>query len=212
MGTLGVAGSIDPVFSLLGSLALAILFASSSYHKARDLSRFESILANYRLLPSVLVGPAARVMTALEMGVSAALLFPAATKSAASVAAFLLLIYSLAIGINLLRGRTEIDCGGGGGGDTEQAIGGGLLLRNALLVSVAIMAIQPIAPRPLSLLDLFTILVGLATLAVVWQAAGLLHGTRRSPSDLNPRPAHAGHDLPFAPFPAPFRRPRRKAR
>jgi hypothetical protein len=209
-----IAGAIDPVFSLLGSLALAVLFASSSYHKALDLSRFEWVLANYQLLPSVLVGPAASLMTAIEIGVSAALLFPASRKSAATTAAALLLAYSLAIGINLLRGRTEIDCGCGG--DTEQPIGPGLLLRNALLICVAIVTIQPATPRPLFLLDAFTVLVSLATLAVLWQAAGLLHGTRRSQIDVDPSPVLARLEFPLAPslapLLAPFRRLRRNPR
>jgi hypothetical protein len=165
---------MDPAYSLFAALALALLFATSAYHKARDVSRFEAILAEYRLLPSCTTAAAARALPLVEIGLAATLAFPPTAGSASLVAAALLSIYSLAIGINLARGRRNIDCGCGG--DAEQSLGTGLLARNALLICVAVGGSMPVpnGARALSPFDAITIAFGLATLALAWQAAGQL--------------------------------------
>jgi hypothetical protein len=166
---------MDPAFSLLASLALALLFAISAYHKARDQSRFEAILADYRLLPPLLIVPATRTFTLVEIALTAALVLPATARAASLVAAGLLIAYSFAIGINLARGRREIDCGCGG--DSGQPLGSGLLVRNAVLIVIATASSvpMPVGARVLSPFDGITIAFGLATLTLVWQAAGQLH-------------------------------------
>lgn len=174
---------MDPAYSLLASLALALLFSASAYHKARDFNRFEAILADYRLLPSFATATAARALPLVEIGLAAALVFPPTARPASLVAATLLSVYSLAVGINLARGRREIDCGCGG--DSGQTIGPGLVARNALLIVIAIGGAAPIpsGARVLSPFDGITIAFGLATLALIWQAAGQLHSNLNPSSD-----------------------------
>jgi len=174
---------MDPAYSLLAALALALLFATSAYHKLRDLRRFEAILANYRLLPSRITAAAAPAFPLVEIGLATALVIPGTGGPASLAAAALLGVYSLAIGINLARGRRDIDCGCGG--DAGQSIGPGLLARNALLIAIAIGAAvpAPIGARDLSVFDVLTIAFGLATLALVWQAAGQIHSNMISSSE-----------------------------
>jgi len=166
---------MDPAYTLLAALALALLFATSAYHKLRDLEHFEAILVDYRLLPDYFTAPAARALPLVEIGLAAALVLPATTGSASLVAAALLGVYSLAIGINLARGRRDIDCGCGG--DSGQSLGPGLLARNALLMVIAIGGAVPgpTDARNLSAFDVVTIAFGLATLILAWQAAGQIH-------------------------------------
>jgi hypothetical protein len=166
---------MDPAYSLLASLALALLFANSAYHKLRDLERFEAIVADYRLLPSVVAATATRALPLVEIGLAAALVFPPTARAGSLFAATLLSVYSLAIGINLARGRRDFDCGCGG--DSRQPLGPGLLARNALLIVIAIggAASIPSGARALSPFDGITVVFGLATLALAWQAAGQLH-------------------------------------
>ena len=69
---------------------------------------------------------------------------------------FLLATYALAMGINLSRGRSQIDCGCG---DTPQSLSGLLVLRNCVLAIGALLLLAPVATRPLNALDmLFAVL------------------------------------------------------
>ncbi len=162
---------MDPVITTLARLGLALLFAAAAAHKLRDRTRFQGILADYRLLPEALVPAAALSLVGVELGLAAALLGPATAPAAAIAAAGVLSVYALAIGINLARGRRDIDCGCGGPG---QRLHPGLLARNAALVAVCGVAALPVAPRPLSILDAFSVTLGLAGLALVWLASGEL--------------------------------------
>jgi len=115
--------------------ALALLFANAGAHKLRDRLRFSAQLAEYRLLPASFVTVAATLLGIVEMAISVALILPATREAAGLAAASLLVGYAIAIGINLVRGRSYIDCGCG---DSPQMLSGWLLVRNALLACGAL--------------------------------------------------------------------------
>ena len=56
----------------------------------------------------------------------------------------LLLLYSAALAMNILRGRKQLDCGCGG---ATQGLGWGLVVRNLTLVAIAAPALEPQASR-----------------------------------------------------------------
>jgi hypothetical protein len=76
-----------------------------------------------------------------ELLTGAALLLPAARPVAGLIAALLFVLYGMAMGINLTRGRDTIDCGCG---DTPQPLSVALLGRNAVLAAGGLlMAVPP---------------------------------------------------------------------
>ena len=83
-------------------------------------------------------------------------------------------LYAAAIGINLWRGRADIDCGCAGP-DQAQPLRPVLLARNSALVLLALVAsIAPVA-RDLNLFDGFVTLAAAAVALLIYAAAdGLL--------------------------------------
>lgn len=159
---------IDLLFQTLIACALALLFLGAALHKWRGGLRFEAQLSEYRLLPERLVGPVARLLAVLESLVAIALVLPQTRALAALVAAGLLFAYGGAIAVNLLRGRSHIDCGCG---DTPQMLSPWLLLRNALLAGGALLVALPAADRALGWTDLALGLPALLVLVITYQLA-----------------------------------------
>lgn len=130
---------MNPLIALGSSLILAYVFITAARHKWRTPGEFADILQNYQVLPGPAVHPASRLLPVLECATGLALLVPAAMRQAADVAAALLLIYSAAITLNLVRGRRRIDCGCGGTA-LRQTLSEWLLARNAILIGLAVAA------------------------------------------------------------------------
>jgi hypothetical protein len=171
---------MEPVvgYALRGGLAL--LLASAALAKLRAPRDFTAAVAGYRLLPPVLVAPASAGFVGAELALAAALWIPAAHVAAAIASALLFALYALAIGLNLARGRRDIDCGCGGPLG-RQTLSEGLVVRNALLACAALAAALPVAPRALGWLDLVTLAASVAAAALLYTAAGALcPGSQRS--------------------------------
>ena len=131
---------MSDALALASAWTLAGIFLFAASHKARNYLAFRGVLSEYRLLPAALVGIAAPAVVGAEIVAALALLAPAGLMPgvpAASAAALLLCAYTGAIAVNLLRGRTSIDCGCGG---EPTPLSGWLLLRNALLLGLAFTA------------------------------------------------------------------------
>jgi len=181
-----IALASDPVLDLVLRGALAALFASAALHKLRDAGAFRDVVRAYRLLPDAAVS-AAPVIAAAELAVAAALVLPAMRTSGALGAVALLAVYSIAIGVNLGRGRRTIDCGCGALG-ARQPISEWLLARNALLALAALMTLRTPVPRAIVWIDWLTVAGGVAVAACVWTAAHLLFAAAAS----RPRPVAFG--------------------
>jgi hypothetical protein len=91
------------------------------------------------------------------------------------VGAALLLVYAGAIGVNLLRGRRDIDCG-----CTLQhrPIGGWMIFRNGLLAALLLTLAWPVSNRPLGWPDMATITATLLVMTLLYVSADLLLGRR----------------------------------
>jgi hypothetical protein len=172
-GAAVTAIGIDPAVHVTVRLGLSLLLLWAANHKRRDVAGFRSALASYQLLPATWIGPCAIGLIVAEIGVTAGLWLPGLVRSAGVAAAGLFTVYAVAIVINLLRGRRDIDCGcAGGAGD--RPLSGALVLRNGVLVSAAGMVALPTLARPLMWLDAITISAGVATLALLYAAADAL--------------------------------------
>jgi hypothetical protein len=125
--------------SLLGIIAawlLAGIFIRALKHKIGAWPRFCASLAAYQLVPEKGVKPAGILLVVTEvMTVFALLMVHTAGFIAASG---LLCIYTAAIVINMLRGRSYIDCGCG---DAPTGLSGWLLLRNGVLIILAMLGL-----------------------------------------------------------------------
>jgi hypothetical protein len=93
-------------------------------------------IEEYKMLPSALVAPAALLLPLTESALGVAVLVPGSARAGAGCAAALFVVFSVAIGLNLARGR-RFACGCGLGG-REVIIGPGLLVRNAFLTGCAV--------------------------------------------------------------------------
>ncbi len=152
--------------AVIGALALILLGAA--WHKLSEPNMFLSALAAYRLLPQSLLDVAARGIPLLEIALGAGILVPA-TRSVALVGVALLMTgYALAIGINLARGRSYIDCGCGG---AAHPLSWGLLVRNGVLAAAALAASGATIDRPLDWLDAVTVVLGVLAFFVTYLMA-----------------------------------------
>jgi hypothetical protein len=172
--------AVDPVLHWLAATALALLFAAAAVGKLRDLRGFRDVLDAYELVPRALTGVLAPVLGIGELALAIALCVPGTWFLAAWAAIALLTSYAAAMGVNLMRGRTQMNCGCmGAGGD---ALSPWLVARNLLLLALPVLLLVPQAPRALVWVDAFTLLAGLAALALVYRLGEQLianHHTQR---------------------------------
>jgi len=116
---------------------MLLLFLSALWHKLADFQRFSGFVADYRLLPAAFAPFAAAGVATVEALTIALLALPATRPSGAVAAMTLLAVYAGAIAINAARGRTRLACGCGG---ADQRVGWALVVRNALLMLLALPA------------------------------------------------------------------------
>jgi hypothetical protein len=142
-----MAGMIDPAIGTLLAGAFALLFASAALHKARDLGLFAQI--------------------------GAGLLLPGTRVAAAAIGAGLLVLYALAMAVNLMRGRRELSCGCGGPND-RRPIGAWMVWRSLLLALALALVNLPWTVRPLQAVDFLTVAAGVAVVALIYMSADAL--------------------------------------
>jgi len=160
--------ALDPALRATLRCALALLWLAAASHKLRDMARFRDALAGYQLVPAAAVRAAAGLVAMVELGLGLTLLVPATGAVPVFATGALLGLYSLAISVNLMRGRRTLDCGCGA---RPQPIGEGLVARNAVLVAIALVAALPANGRALVWIDAATIAGGAAALAALYAAA-----------------------------------------
>lgn len=115
---------------------LALLFATAAVSKLTSIDEFHGVVRNFRLLPDRAARPVAMVLPVLELAVAAGLMITPLAAPAALVGALLLAGFGAAIAINVMRGRTWIDCGCFRQG-MKQRISWLLVARNAALTVLA---------------------------------------------------------------------------
>jgi len=167
---------IDPVVELSICSGLALLFAAAAWHKFSDRARFAAVLGAYELLPSGLVGPATRLFPVLEASIAVGLLYLPTRRAAALAAGSLLVLYTMAICLNLVRGRREIDCGCFAA-SSRVPLSNWLVVRNIVVIAAACTLLLPIRARALIWVDGLTIAAALITASLLWAAGQRLSHT-----------------------------------
>jgi hypothetical protein len=161
---------IDSLIGQIAAGSTAVLFASSALHKLYDWQRFKGAVAGYQLLPDNLTSFIAPLVLLVEIAVVPLVCLGATRSLGALTAATLLLTYAVGIAINLMRGRTRIDCGCLGPRH-RQRISSALLLRNGVLAGIAVVAALPNNQRAFEAIDWLTLFGGVAMLALLYAIA-----------------------------------------
>jgi hypothetical protein len=125
-------------------LAMAAIFLQACVHALRDWPAYAAIVENYRLLTPGLARAAARALPPAELAAAVLLLTPPLTFAGPLLGLLLMGAFTVAVWVNVARGRVRIDCGCGGA--TGQQLSRGLVARNLLLCGL--LAVAMLAPLP----------------------------------------------------------------
>ncbi|WP_298394149.1 MauE/DoxX family redox-associated membrane protein [Sphingobium sp.] len=157
------------LFGLTVSIAVGLLFLAAGIAQWRHRALLPGVIANYRLLPAALVGSAATALPLAEVATGVALLI-GLHPLAVVVAMALLLLFAGAMAINIVRGRSHIDCGCGHGA-LRHPIGWPLVARNVALAALLGLRLLP-APA-FGAMDIATAIAGgiaIALLCLLFQS------------------------------------------
>lgn len=147
----------DPAATGIVVGALALILFSAAWHKFAEPNMFLSSLAAYRLVPAGALDILSRGIPAVEVLLGIGMLVPASRTPALAGCAALMGVYAAAMAINLVRGRSYIDCGCGG---SAHPLSWRLVCRNLVLVALAVAATGPKAERSFSWLDAIMLVAG----------------------------------------------------
>jgi hypothetical protein len=138
----------EAMIGTAGRILLALIFLQAGVQKLRHLDVFEGVVLNYRVLPRASARSFAVTIPFLELALAAALL-AGASPWAELAAAVLLSLFAAAMAVNVLRGRTDIDCGCFQS-SLRQLISWWTVGRNVVLAIVALLAAaSPVISLPL---------------------------------------------------------------
>ncbi|ATE58620.1 MauE/DoxX family redox-associated membrane protein [Thauera sinica] len=165
--------ALDPVLARACGAALAVILLLGAWQKLRDVAVFEASVELYRLLPEALVPAFARVFPVLEAIAGTALLFDGTRAAGLAVGALVLGAATLAVAINVARGRTGIDCGCGGA-EGHTRLSWALVVRNAVLLALLGAGAQAGAERSLVWIDYLSVAGGTLMLLALHAAANQL--------------------------------------
>lgn len=171
---------LDPVAGSTLSAVLSVIFLTGAWQKLRDPALFQANVENYRLLPDGLTWPAAILLPLWELAAGVLVLFDSVQAAGAMLAIGLLSVVTAAVIVNLLRGRTEIDCGCGslGGHVGDQTLSWSLAIRNTLLAVAALLALREDAARALVWIDYLSVAGGTLGLLGLYVTANQLMANR----------------------------------
>lgn len=125
---------------LLLRLTLGGLLSLAAFTKLADREGFQTAVSEYRVLPSALERPFATTLPFVELTLGVLLLTGLGTMIAASLAIPVFLSFSMAIGVNMMRGR-DLDCHCFGSVQSEPIGWPAIIRSSALLVIAVIVAI-----------------------------------------------------------------------
>ncbi|CAN5887049.1 hypothetical protein BH23ACT12_BH23ACT12_12270 [soil metagenome] len=95
---------------LLIRFAFGTMFLAAGASKLSDLGEFADAIRLYRIIPGATAGAVAKTVAVIEVVLGVVLILGIGIPFAAVAGSILLVIFAIAMGINLIRGR-QIPCG-----------------------------------------------------------------------------------------------------
>ncbi|HUE66181.1 MAG TPA: MauE/DoxX family redox-associated membrane protein [Rhizomicrobium sp.] len=145
-----LAHELHSAASVAGRTCVGLVFMLAAVQKAMHWRILPGVIANYRILPRWLTLPAASLLPPVEMILSILLLSAQFRLWSALAAIVLLILFAVAMTINITCGREHIDCGCG---ETflRQTLNWALVARNGLLAALLVPSLVVMAPLTMSL-------------------------------------------------------------
>ena len=174
---------LDPLINQIISISLGLLFVIAAVHKLSNRAQFRITLLEYQILPEAVVLPASQIIPTLELLLGSAWLIGFNQQGLTTIVSVAMLAaYSLAIGINIRRGRVHFDCGCGFGGkkENEQYLSINLIGRNCGLIGAALVTLLPIGSRNFGTSDYLTLVAALLAGTLLFGAINQLLANRAS--------------------------------
>lgn len=168
--------TIDPLIAKAIALGLGLMFALGAFHKLSTMDQFKVIISEYQLLPAWLAASAAWMIASVESALAVGWIFLPTQWLVPAASVALLLTYTMAIGVNLARGRIHISCGCSFSGrdDSDQQLSSGLLGRNAVLVALALVTTLPAIERDFTFGDYWLLAAALLASTLLYAAGNQL--------------------------------------
>ena len=123
--------------SAAASVFVLLVMLRAVTHKVLDFNELQGFVADYRVVPESRAATASAGVVVAEFAIVAAIALPATRPIGLLAATALLSGYGGLIALNLARGHRRIECGCGG---APQVLGAALIVRNAVLVLLALFA------------------------------------------------------------------------
>ncbi len=163
---------MDPLIALTISLSLAALMAGAAAHQVFAWEQWLGVVRNYRLVPDGVTVALGVLLPCGEVLAAVLLLLPFDRPVGAGATALLLVIYAAAMGINIGRGRTNIDCGCFAS-RWRHGISRWMVGRNILLAILALALCLPTTPRPLTVFEVVVSVGIVVTLGFLYPVVGV---------------------------------------
>ncbi|WP_052699347.1 MauE/DoxX family redox-associated membrane protein [Hyphomicrobium sp. 99] len=172
-------GSMLPVLELFLRILLAIIFAGAAVSKLRNIGEFHGVVRNFKLLPEALDGIFASSLPWVELAIAGFLLVGSGLHRYAGAAAGLLLfVFAIAMAVNIVRGRREIDCGCFRDG-LRQELSWLLVARNVVLAAAALFVASQEAPATMAFANVALASAAAAISIVLYFSAVQLQALRQ---------------------------------
>ncbi len=126
----------DRVYTILRVL-FGLLFIWASWDKILNPAAFAEVLYNYRVLPDLLIHPAAIILPWMEMGCGILLVVGQMIGGSLIILNGLLLIFGAALGLSLYRGL-DINCGCFSLGSKGERVAWQTLVRDFVLLGLGL--------------------------------------------------------------------------
>jgi hypothetical protein len=124
------------VYTIL-RVGFGLLFIWASWDKIQNPAAFAEVIYNYRVLPDLLIHPAAIILPWLEMGCGILLVIGQMIGGSLIILNGLLLIFGAVLGLSLYRGL-DIDCGCFSLGARGERVAWQTLLRDLVLFGLGL--------------------------------------------------------------------------
>lgn len=159
---------MDFTIAIVFRAFLAGVFLFSFFSKIKNPGLFFLKMKKYNLLPKALVVWLGSFFLVLELALGIGLLYGEYIPYFGILSLALLMVFSYAIGVNILRGNTEIDCGCFGYLSSGQKIGWNLVYRNAFLSIMSLVLVLPVKDRLLLPWDYLNIGFSLIVMSILY--------------------------------------------